>query len=195
MNIKKDLDIHRVEKDGEVLYAGVKVKKLKARKKKKEHGNGRRGNPICTNCLSTLLVGEEGKYECSGDRLKIWEREFLNYLKMNDKEKIRYLMAFSHPDLFEELFDRWNYKDNDGHRPNFECGYSNKIYSLVNPLRVMMPDPILCKKIEKSLGRALTEEEKYGEKDIFRAGNSYFEDFKKGRVRVKITLVFFPDGC
>lgn len=195
MNIKKPLDIEKQEVNGEVLYAGVKVKKLKGKKKKKENVNGRRSPSICNNCLSSLLIDEEGKYECSGDRLKIWEREFLNYVKLNEKEKIRYLMAFSHPDLFEELFDKWNHKDQEGHRPNFECGYSNKIYSLINPLRVMLPDPILCKKIEQSLGRALTDEEKYGEKDIFRAGNSYFDDFKKGRTRVKIALVFFPDGC
>lgn len=194
MNLKKQAIATIEQKGDDTLYDGVVIKKFKARRTK-EKTHARRTNPICTNCLSSLVVSGEGKYECSGDRLKIWEKEFLAYTKMSDKEKIRYLMAFSHPDLFEELFEKWSYKEGDGHRPNFECGYSNKIYSLINPLRVMMPDPILVKKIEKSLGRKLTEEELYGEKDIFREGKTYFEDYKKGRIRAKITLIYFPDGC
>jgi len=178
--------------DDQTIYQGVKITKLKP-KKKRAPRNARRINTTCPYCLSTLKVNDVGTYECTADRLKIWETEFIKFNKMSDKEKVDYLYKFSYPDKFEELYQRWNFTDDKGNRINYDCGYTNKLFNPISRFRTTMPDPALTKTIEESLGRKLTDEELMGEVEIYRKGNSYFSDWKKGRNKVRIPILTFPD--
>lgn len=178
--------------DSETKPQRIKITKLKP-KKKRAIRNARHINTNCPYCLSTLKINEAGTYECTADKLKIWEAEFLKFNKMSDKEKINYLYKFSYPDKFEELYQRWNFQDENGNRVNYDCGYTNKLFNPISRFRSTMPDPALTKTIEGSLGRKLTQEELMGEVEIYRKGNSYFSDWKKGRNKVRIPWLEFPD--
>lgn len=171
---------------------GIKIKKIKP-KKKAVIRSYKRIYKICPNCMSTLTFNEVGTIECSGDRLELWNSEFLNFNQLSEDKKGEYLVKFSNPDMFIDLYDKWSYIEN-GKRIRFECGYSNKLFNPISRFRTTLPDPILVNKIEKSIGRLLTEEEKYGEKEIWKEGNSYFTNYKSGRKKVKIPQIVFPDG-
>jgi ribosomal protein L37AE/L43A len=171
----------------------TRAKKLKSKRKVNKQ-NYRLTNRTCPECGSNLELDEVGIWECTRDKLKIWEEEFIKYDKMNDKNKKRYLLLISDVSRFGELYNQWSKTDSDGNRPYFDCGYSNKLFNPICRSRTTLPDPILVATIEKNLGRNLTHEEKTNEVEIFKQGKSYFSDYKKGRAKVKIPQIVFPDG-
>lgn len=168
----------------------VKVKKIKPRLKRKKTST-RKVEVSCPYCYSKLRVNDAGVLECSGDKLKIWEAEFYKYVKLNENDRKDYLDKL-HNDysLFLELFERWERTN----PKKLECIYTNQIFNPISRYRTSLPDPILVSAIEESLGRELTEEEKYGEVEIWREGKTYFSDFKEGRVKVKIPILIYPDS-
>lgn len=172
----------------------VKVKRLKPRLKKKKSSH-RKVEINCPYCYSKLRVNDVGVLECSGDKLKIWENEFIKYVKLGADEKKAYLDKL-HNDysLFLELFERWERSDTESKRLRLECIYTNQIFNPVSRYRTSLPDPILVAAIEESLGRELTEEEKFGESEIWREGRAYFTNFKEGRVKVRIPILIYPDS-
>lgn len=116
-------------------------------------------NSSCPNCLSSLLINKQGYYECSGNNLKYWEEQFKLFDTMSSSEKAIYLDNLSDTGSFLELHLKWSFKDTEGHRSNFGCGYSHKTYSPINKLRTKMRDPVAVRFKEKKLGRKLTDEE------------------------------------
>jgi len=174
-------------------YKLSKIKKLKAKQRKEMNNAARFGNS-CPNCLSSLVTNKLGILECSGNRLRIWENEFLKYNKLSEKEKKLYLIGISYSSLFLDLLEKWNVVDEHGRRVSFNCGYTNKLCNPVSRFRTSVPDPIAVRIIEKNLKRELTEEEKRGEVDIWYIGGIYTNKYKKGAKKIKITNIVFPDG-
>ena len=151
-------------------------------------------NKVCPSCMSTLKLTELGIWECTQDRLKLWEKEFVKFSQLSVVLQQEHLINFSHPDKFVELYEKWSFKDDLGLRSRFECDYSNKLFNPISRFRTIIPDPALVRTIECSLGRKLTNEEKIGEIEIWREGRSYFDTYKKGRYKVKIPQLTFPDS-
>ena len=174
----------------EQKYIGVKVKKFKSYKHK-ERKNASTANTTCPNCLSTLVV-ELGVLKCSKDRFMQWEKDFLIYNKLNSEEKSKFILTYQDPNIFRELYEKWSVVGEAGSRPLFDCGYDARLSNPVSRYRSYLKDPILVKTIEKSLGRELTEEELEGEVVIWKAGNSFFSDYKEGRKKAKIPVLAFP---
>jgi hypothetical protein len=160
---------------------------------KPKHNNYRNIDNICPDCLSTLVLGNKGHFECSGDRLKLWETEFINYSKLDELQQNQFLIQFEDPNLFLYLYNKWEFKDQNGNRPYFICDYSNSINTMNIRASVIIPDPIMTKIIEKRLGRPLTEEEKRGEKSIWTKEGNYYTKYKKGRSKVNIPLITYPE--
>ena len=136
---------------------------------------------ICPHCLSKL-IDDEGIMSCTGNKLMMWQSEFKRYESMNAAEKKKYLISFSDSEKFVDLYDKWSLSDADGNRPNFTCGYSNQIFSPIPETRVMIPDPLQIKRLERVLRRPLTNEELFGDKDVLINGTV-----------VDIAMMEFPD--
>jgi hypothetical protein len=139
-----------------------------------------------------LKVNIVGALECTKDKLWEWEKKFLEYNKMNDAQKAKFILTYEDSSAFFELYEKWSVVEEAGKRPLFDCGYTNRLFNPISKFRTTLPDPILVKRIEKSLGTPLTEQEKLGEVEIWKDGKAYFRDFKKGRVRVRIPMIIFP---
>lgn len=196
--IKSSITLHKNERKFEKYKEfnqekDLKIKHFSPKKPKSPKNNYRQKNTICPYCLSTLVLNTVKTWECTGDRLKLWETEFLKYNQLSIEEKTNYMLNFSHPGLFLDLYEKWNYIE-DGRRVRFSCEYSNKIFNPISRFRTTLYDPIMVKCIEKSLGRKLLLEEKEGEVDLYREGRTFFKDFKRGRVKVKIPQITYPDG-
>lgn len=172
-----------------------KVRKIKTRSKRKKTNSTRKVEISCPYCYSKLRVNELGVLECSGDKLKIWENEFYKYVKLADSDRKKYLNKL-HNDasLFTELFERWERSDPQGKLLKLECVYTNQIFNPVSRYRTSIPDPILVATIEASLGRELTDDEKFGESELWREGKRYFTNFKEGRIKVRIPILIYPDS-
>lgn len=181
-------------KVGDAIYtSNVKVKKLKY-KKKKEFKLVKKEPTTCPYCLSLLKSNEVKVLECTGDKLRIWEVEFLKFNKLNQEQRNKYLIGISNRDMFIDLYEKWSVIDEKGQRPNFTCGYSNRIFNPISRYRLSIPDPLLIKAIERSLGRELTEEEKFNEKELWQYQGRYSDRYKKGANKVRIPQVVFPEG-
>lgn len=176
-------------------YNGEKiiVRKLKS-KSKKVVNNVRTNLSNCPNCLSKLIFDEAGLHKCSGSRLTIWEKEFSNFHNLKDVQKIEYLKNVSLDSIFLELYDRWSYSLVNP-EDKFDCGFTNKIYFPIPSCSVTIPDPAQISRIEKKLGRKLTEDEIFGEKELFEHRGSIFEEYRKGAKTISITLIRFPEEC
>lgn len=173
--------------------ANTKFKKLKS-KKKKEIRQLKKEPTICPYCLSLLRTNEVKVLECTGDKLRIWEVEFLKFNKLSQDQKNKYLIGIINRDMFIDLYEKWSQVDEKGQRPNFTCGYSNRIFNPISRYRLSLPDPLLIKAIERSLGRELTEEEKFNEKELWQYQGRYSDRYKKGANKVRIPQVVFPEG-
>ena len=91
-----------------------------------------------------------------------------------------------------DLYNRWqNAQELADYE--FECGYSNKIFTPNSRHRVTIPDPVQVKRIERHLGRKLTEEELHNESDLWQYSGQYFEKFRDGAKKVKIKHVAIPE--
>jgi len=135
----------------------------------------------CPHCMSKLL-DNSGIMSCTGSRLTVWVGDFKRYEKMNNTEKQKFLISFSDSERFTELFTRWSHIDPDGNRSNFSCGYTSKIFSSLPDNRVLMPDPMQVKRLEKALNRKLTEEEMTGNLPVDLDG-----------IEVGLEMMVFPD--
>lgn len=170
----------------------VKVKKLKAKAKKRGR-NDRTNSLSCPNCLSKLITNSIGVLECTGDRLKFWEKEFEKYHKLTPENKIEYLKNVSSDGNFQELYDRWVYAQNQNAPEEFGCGYTNTLFPPMGNVKVRIPDPIFIKRLEYKLGRALTEEELIGESPLFFYQGRVLTEWRKRAKEIRIPYVILPD--
>lgn len=191
MNMKKK----NIITEYEIEYEGQKVIVHKYKTKDKKTINNIRGNFInCPNCLSKMIVDNSGIQKCSGDRLGIWDSEFTKFDKLAEVYKIEYIKTLANDSMFFELYDRWNYAKNN-QEETFDCGYSNKIFFPIASCSIIIPDPAQVVRIERKLGRKLTEEEIFGEKELFSYKGSIFEEYRDGARTIKISLLRFPEDC
>lgn len=170
----------------------VKVKKLKARAKKRGR-NDRSNNLSCPNCLSKLITNTYGVLECTGDRLKLWEKEFVKYFKLTPEEKLEYLKGVSSDGNFQDLYDRWVYAQEQNTPEEFGCGYTNTLFPPMGTVKVRIPDPIFTKRLEDKLGRKLTEEELIGESPLYFYQGRVLTEWRKRAKEIRIPYVILPD--
>jgi len=176
----------------DVTHDGVKIKKLKPKGKKR--GRNDRSNSLsCPNCLSKLKTNSYGVLECSGDRLKIWEKEFARFYKLTPEEKVEFLKTVSSNGTFQELYDRWVYASETGKPDEFECGYTNTVFPPNGNVKVRIPDPIVCKRLEQKLGRKLTEEEIFGESPLYFYRGMVITEWRKRAKEIRIPFIVLPD--
>jgi hypothetical protein len=176
-------------------YNGQKVIVHKFKSKKNKIVNITRSNfAVCPNCLSKMVLDNKGFQQCSGDRLVTWVKEFQTFKDLDDIKKVNYIKNLSHDSMFLELYDRWHYSQSNP-EDIFNCGYTNQIFLPIPNCSVIIPDPTQIKRIEKKLGRKLTEEEIFGEKELFAHRGGIFEEYRDGARIVKISLLRFPEDC
>lgn len=162
---------------------------------KKELNVARSNTLICANCLSKLTLDSAGNQQCSGDHLKIWEVEFNKFSLLNETDKTEYLKNISYDSRFLELYDKWVYSVSVNKPEEFNCGYTNKIFLPMPNCQTIIPDPIQMSIIERNVGRKLTEEEIYGEKELYYTQGVITEDFTNTSKKLKIRLIRFPEDC
>lgn len=162
---------------------------------KKEINVARSNTLICPNCLSKLTLDTMGNQQCSSSQLKIWEAEFLKFSLLDDTNKTIYLKNISYDSMFLELYDKWAYSVAANTPAEFNCGYTNKIFLPMPTCQTTIPDPIQMAIIERNVGRRLTEEEIYGEKDLYYTQGVVTEDFTNTSKKLKIRLIRFPEDC
>lgn len=182
-------------KDTEIVIDGqtVKVKQLKPKHKKKDVYVARNTTTSCPNCLSTMKPNALGLFECSGDKLKVWVPDFARYKQMQHEQRMKYLTDLSNSSRFLELFDRWDYASSTDGKEEFNCGYTNILFPLTATSQVKIPDPLYTKILEQKLGRSLTEEEIYGESELWAYGNRILTSWRKNAIPVKIPFVILPN--
>ena len=176
----------------ETDITGIPVKKLKPKRKKRGR-NDRTNSLSCPNCLSKLVTNSIGLLECTGDRLKLWEKEFERYYKLDDAKKVEFLKNVSANGNFQELYDRWVYARENELPNEFDCGYSNVLFPPSGTIKVRIPDPIFCKRIEQKLGRKLTEEEIFGESPLYQYGGKILTEWRKRAKEIRIPFIILPD--
>ena len=131
----------------DVEHKGFKIKKLKPKNKKR--GRNDRTNCLsCPNCLSKLITNSLGILECTGDRLMIWDKEFSKFYRLTPDKQVEYLKNVSSTGTFQDLYDSWNYAKANEATEKFECGYTNTLFPPNGNVKVRIPDPLFCKRIE-----------------------------------------------
>jgi hypothetical protein len=170
----------------------VTIQKIKT-KEKKVVSYGRPSAINCPYCLSTLVTDKSGIQQCSGNKLEFWEKEFLKMSKMNDYQRGNYIKTISEESQFFELYDRWAFAQVPANEEKFNCGYTNKIFFPMPSGNVTIPDPIRVSYIEKKVNRRLSEEELYGESELWQFGGMVLKEYRKGARKVKIPLIRFPE--
>lgn len=180
---------YQTEYEGQTVTVNV-VKN----KEKKGQSYGRSNASVCPNCLSRLEIGEAGLPVCSKDKLQFWEKEFIRYETLKEEDKLAYMQHISMENEFLDLYDRWKYAQTD-ENDTFDCGYTNKIFMPIPTCNVTIPDPIKVSHVEKKLGRPLTEEELFGESELWEFGGQILKEYRKGARKVKIQLIRFPEDC
>lgn len=156
-------------------------------KRRKVGNNVRSNDRTCPNCLSSLKVSREGIWFCSGNRLQFWEKECILYSSLKSDEKEKFLEKFSDPNKFKEMHMDYELEK------KLSCGYSSRIFYPISSSSVEIPDPIVVGRIEKSLKRALTEEELQGNKKIWMLNGEYISYYKEDAIEVEIPTVSFPE--
>jgi hypothetical protein len=164
-------------------------------KDKKEVNNGRSNTLTCPNCLSKLTLDSNKNQQCSGSQLKIWEVEFIKFQNLTEDKKTEYLKHVSYDSMFLELYDKWAYSVLHNKPEEYNCGYTNKIFLPIPSCQVTIPDPIQLTIVEKSIGRSLTEEEIFGEKELYYTQGVVTEEFTATSKKLKIRLIRFPEDC
>lgn len=188
MNKKDIISQYDIEYNGQI----VKVTKLKP-KDRKGAPNAARRISSCPSCLSVLKINAQGLWECTGDRLQLWDLEFARFDQLDDQAKALYIKNVSIDSRFLELYDKWVYAKKENKPEEFNCGYTNKIILPIGSGKTRIPDPIVTKRLETSLKRKLTEEEMYGEVDLWIKNRQVSLDYKRGARRVKIPIITLPD--
>lgn len=164
-------------------------------KKKKDKSYGRVSLHTCPNCLSQLKLNESGIAYCTGDKLEYWLNEFAKFELMSDQQKVEYIQTISDYNEFLNLYDRWKWVNESETKEVYNCGYTNKIFFPIPTCNVIIPDPVKVAHIQSKLGRELTEEEMFGESELWEFGGSVYEKFRKGARKVRIQLIRFPQDC
>lgn len=164
-------------------------------KDKKVASYGRANVTTCPNCLSALKLNESGVAYCTGDKLTYWLNEFAKFELMSDEQKVEYIQSISDYSEFLNLYDRWKWTNESETKEIYNCGYTNKIFLPIATCNVIIPDPVKVAHIQGKLGRQLTEEEMFGEAELWEFGGSVYEKFRKGARKVKIHLIRFPQDC
>lgn len=170
----------------------VKVKKLKAKAKKRGR-NDRTNSLSCPNCLSKLVTNSYGILECTGDRLKIWQKEFEKYHKLTPEQKVEFLKNVSANGNFQELYDRWVYAQQQETPEDLDCGFTNTLFPPNGNVKVRIPDPIFVKRLEQKLGRKLTEEEIFGESPLYFYAGRVLTEWRKRAKEIRIPFIILPD--
>lgn len=178
----------------ETTYNGqkVKVKQLKPKEKKRDFYVARDSVTTCPNCISAMRLNSAGKWECTGDKLKLWESDFVRYRKMSKEERLKYITDISSSSRFLELYDRWAYALESEGEEAFDCGYSNILFPLHGSVQVKIPDPLFTKIIEQKLGRPLTEEEIYGEHELYFYQGRVLTEWRNNAKLIRIPFVILP---
>lgn len=162
-----------------------RIDPLKLKTSRKVGSNARSIDSSCPYCLSRLVV-EKGKLKCSAERLTMWTSEFKLFSNLSEQTQFNYLKNVTDPDKFLELFRKWENNDLD-------CIYNNKFYNPIGHLREEISDPMVVGRVEDSLDRSLTDEEKAGESPIWTDGKNYFDRYEKGMILFRIPKITFPD--
>ncbi len=134
----------------------VRKYKTKIRRRRR---NANPFNNTCPVCMSPLILNKTKRQECSGQRLNLWVNSFKQFENLDENEKSSFLDNFEHPNIFLELYKKWEYKDVNGHRTNFTCSYTGSTNNTVSRLSQLIPDPVQVKYLEDKIGRKLTNEE------------------------------------
>jgi hypothetical protein len=149
-----------------------------------------RSNTTCPNCQSTLRLNDLGQYECTSNKLMVWEKEFFAYDRADMEGKEEILAKFSNTSLFSELYDRWKYaREND---EKFDCGYTNEVFPLLSESKEVIPDPLVVKRVEKKLGRELTLDELLGEVELFTFGGRVLTEWRPKARTLRIPWIVLP---
>jgi hypothetical protein len=178
----------------EIEGKSVTIHKIKP-KAKKGISYGRPNYNICPYCNSKLDIDSAGLQKCSGDKLEFWQKEFIKFSKLGDNAKVKYITTISEESQFFELYDRWTFAQIPENEEQFNCGYTNKIFFPMPSGNVTIPDPVRVAYVEKRVGRPLTEEELYGESELWQFGRQILKEYKKGARKLKIALIRFPGDC
>lgn len=173
--------------DGET----VTLKRFKPKNKKKSK-NVRMTVTSCPNCMSSMILNSDGFWECTGSRLRLWEDEFNKFSGLTKEKQVEYLTTLSSYSRFVELYDKWKYSIEVGVPEEFNCGYTNIIYPPNGTVQVRIPDPLFVKRIEKKLGRPLTEEELYGESELYKYGGKILTQWRKKAIPIRIPWIVLP---
>lgn len=141
-------------------------------------------NLQCPICLSSVEYSNK-EYMCSGDRLKVWQKEFKEFENITDKNsKNEFLSKFSNKELFIELYNK---------KDNLSCGftYNNVLFS--SDSEDTKPDPMVVGKIEKSLNRCLTLEELEEGFTFYKVGNNFSTEEFEGSYEYEIPRIKYPE--
>lgn len=170
----------------------VTVKVLKPHKKAKNF-NKKRATAKCPECGSNLYVDEVGALDCDGSLLKTWENLCKVYHEADDQAKDQIMNTLSDKDKFQELYWRWAVSIESGGTGLTHCGYTNRLYPPIASNKSRLPDPLFTKRIERQLGRNLTEEEILGEVDLWYYKGQYLTKWRKNAKKVVIPIITIPD--
>lgn len=155
--------------------------------------NARRTTINCPNCNSTLIIGENGLYECTSDKLAHWDKEFYKYYMMLPPEKLEYVTTISKESMFFDLYDKWVYARENNSPEDFNCGYTNNVSLPIASNKTIIPDPLYCLFLEQKLKRPLKEEELRNESELWIKGRRVYTEYRKGARMVKIPYILLPD--
>jgi hypothetical protein len=169
----------------------VNLKRFKA-KSNKRGNNARSVLNFCPNCMSSMRLNKDGLFECTGDKLLLWEGDFQRFSKLEPEDKAKYIGNLSDYGRFVELYDKWLYSVQQNNPAEFNCGYSNVLYPSHGSVQIKIADPLFTKRLEEKLGRPLTEEELIGESELFMYGGRVLTTWRKRAIPIKIPWITLP---
>lgn len=112
---------------------------------------------------------------------------------MTPKQKISFLSKLTSTSRFEELYDYWKYSVETNQPEEFTCGYTNDIHLPIAQNKQRIPDPLFCKRIEKLLGRPLTDEEIHGDSPLYFYRGKVLTEYRKRAKEIKMIWIILPD--
>jgi hypothetical protein len=180
-------------KEFQTEYNGetITVKKFKIFKNKPSN-NGKNKKLLCPNCASFLKADSLGHLKCTGNKLEFWEKEFIRFDKMDNNAKIKYITNISNYSNFMELYDKWKFSVVNNLPEEFNCGFVNDIYPPNGNIQIKIPDPLVVKRLEKKLGRKLTEEELLGESELWAYGGRVLTHWRRKAKQIRIPFIVLP---
>lgn len=110
--------------------------------------NARIISNLCPNCFSTLTTNEDGTINCTGDRLTFWKTEAENYKKLSPEDQKQYLDSLEDSSKFLALVATIG---------SLNCGYSSQLSAITSNNSTRIADSMAVGRMERKLGRQLTE--------------------------------------